>query len=136
MINLSCWLLNRNPLFFFLETLHQLFGISILTSHNVTDAKIGQHYSSNTKKIIHLSSNKRFVISNCITILVFLHEENMGDIELPSLVFTAKLSTLSKDFFYHCVVLKIPIGLCLHHKYWNILVQSSIILLESGINSF
>jgi hypothetical protein len=98
---LSCWFLNSYPFFFLLKAFHQLFSIGILTCHNIADTKVSQNNGSYAQEVIHLSSHKRLVIPNGITILVLLQEENMGDIQFPYFMLTAEFSTLTENFLNH-----------------------------------
>lgn len=49
-------------------------------------------------------------------------------------MFTAEFCRLSEDLFNLCIVALIPIGLGLHHKDWDVLVQSSIVFLKGSCN--
>ena len=89
--DLSGRLFNSNSIFFFLNTLHQLLGIRILRNHDVRNAEISKDNGCDFKEVIHLTSDKRLVISDGVSVLGILHEENMGYVKFPSLVLTAKL---------------------------------------------
>lgn len=77
-----------------------------------------------------MSSYKWFVVSDSISVLVVLHEEDVSDVELPGLMLTTELSRLSEDLFNLGIVGFVPVSLGLHHQDWNVLVKSGIVLLE------
>ena len=123
-------LLNGDSLLFLLHTLHELLSICILTGHDIADAEVGEDDGRDREKVVHLAADKWLVIANGVTILIILHEEYVGDIELPCLVLTAELGRLAEDFLDHGVVAVVPVDLGLHHEHWDILVKSQVILLE------
>lgn len=79
-----------------------------------------------------MASDEWLVVSNSISVLVVLHEENMGNVKFPSFMLTAEFSRLSEDLLDLSVVSFIPVHFGLHHKYWNIEIKGGIILLESN----
>ena len=122
---------NGYSVFFALYTFHQLFSVSVFACHDVRDTKICQHDCGNLEQVIHLSTDKRLIELNGIVILLILHEEYMSNIKLPCLMISAVLRTLFKKLLHLPIVASIPVDLGLHHEYRDVLVESSIILLES-----
>ena len=78
-----------------------------------------------------MTSDEWLVVSDGVSVLIVLHEENMGHVEFPSLVLTAKFCRLSENFLNLGVISFIPINLGLHHKNWDVEIKGSIVLLES-----
>ena len=115
--------------------LHELFGVSVLTGHDVGDAEVRQDDGGDGEKIVHLAADERLVVSDGITILVVLHEEDVSDVQLPSLVLAAELGGLTEDLLHHGVVVVVPVDLCLHHQDGNILVESQVILLKRIVDA-
>jgi hypothetical protein len=79
-------LFDGNAILFLLDTLHELLSISVLTCHDVGDAKVGKDDGSDLEEVIHLSSDEGLIVSDGLSVLVVLHEEYMGNVELPSFV--------------------------------------------------
>ena len=77
-----------------------------------------------------MSSNEGLVISNRISILGVLHEENVRHVQFPSFMLTAKFSGLPEDFFNLGIVTFFPVQLGLHHKDWDVLVEGLVIFLK------
>ena len=121
--SLFCRFLDSDSIFLLLDALHEFLGICILTGHNVRNTEIGENDSGDAQKIIHLSSDEWFVVSDGVPVLVVLHEEDVGNVELPGLVLTAELGGLPEDFLHLGVVAFVPVDLRLHHEDWNILIQ-------------
>jgi hypothetical protein len=130
MEHLLRWLLDSYSVFFFLHTFHQFLSVSILTSHDVRHTEISEYDSGDLKQIVHLPSYEWLVVPNSVSVLIVLHEEHMGYVKLPCLMFAAELSRLSEDFFNLRVVAFVPIHFGLHHQNWDIEVESRVILLE------
>lgn len=135
MESLLCWFFDSNSIFFLFYTFHKLFGICVLTSHNIRNAEVCKNDSSNAQKIIHLSSNEWFIVSDGVPIFVVLHEEDVGNVEFPGLVLTTEFGRLSEYFFYLGIVRFVPVDFCLHHEDWNILIQGLVILLKGSCDS-
>lgn len=74
--------------------------------------------------------DKWLVELDCVLVLVVLHEENMSDIEFPSLVLRAKLCGLSEDLLNLVVVSFVPVHFSLHHQHRDVLVESRVVLLK------
>ena len=127
-------LLNGDSLLFLLHTLHELLSICILTGHDIADAEVGEDDSRDREKVVHLAADKWLVIANGVTILIILHKEDVGDIELPCLVFAAELGRLAEDFLDHGVVAIVPVDLGLHHEDGDVLVESQVILLKGIVD--
>lgn len=125
-----------NAFFLLLNALHELFCIRILRSHNVGDAQVGKHDGRDGKKFVHLSTHEWLVISDRVTILVILHEENVGNIKFPSFVFGAKLGRLSEYLLHHGIAALIPVHLRLHHQHGDVVVQGRVILLQGLVDGF
>jgi len=115
-------LFDSYALLFLLNALHQLLGICVLARHDVADAKISQDNRSDVKQRIHLSSYKRLIVADSVSVLIILHKEHMCNIQFPCLMLAAKLSALSEDLFNHSVVALVPVHLRLHHQNGNVLV--------------
>ena len=125
-----------NSLLFLLDAFHQLFSIGVLTGHDIADTKVGQDNSSDRKQVIHLTTNKWFVVADCIAILVILHEEYVSNIELPSFVLAAEFGGLAEDFLYHRVIAVVPVYLGLHHEDRDVLIEGQIVFLKSIVDGF
>lgn len=50
----------------------------------------------------------------------YLHEEDVGNVELPDVMFTAELHTLPEDLLHLLVVPHVPVHPCLRHQDRNI----------------
>ena len=48
-----------------------------------------------------MAADERLVVTDGITVLVVLHEEDVRNIKLPSLVLGAELSRLAEDLLHH-----------------------------------
>jgi hypothetical protein len=83
------WLFNSNSILFLFDTLHELLSVCILTCHDVGHAKVGQDNSCYGEQVVHLPPDEWFIVSDGILVLLVLHEEYMGHVELPCLVLTA-----------------------------------------------
>ena len=83
-----------------------------------------------------MAADERLVVTDGITVLVVLHEEDVRNIKLPSLVLGAELSALLEDLLDLGVVALVPVHLGLHHQHGDVLVESRVILGQRGINSF
>lgn len=125
------WLFDTNSIFLLLNALHQFLSVGVLTRHDVANAQIRQDNGSDLEEVVHLSAHERLVVPDGVTELVFLHEEDVCNIQLPGFMLTAKLGRLSENFFDLLVVCFVPVHLGLHHEHWNILIQRGIILLQS-----
>jgi len=106
---------NTNTVFFLLDTLHQLFCVSILTSQDIGNAQVCEYDGCDLEKVIHLSSYEWLIIPNGILVLVVFHEEAMCHIELPSLMLTTEFRRLPEQLFHLCVVSLVPKSFGLHH---------------------
>ena len=122
-------------LLFGFQALHDLFSLLILVDHDVADTEIGNDDSSQTKHVVSILIDDGFIIADSFVISL-QHKENMRHIELPCLVVSTELSTLSEKFFNHRIVLPIPVDLCLRHQHWNILLEAFIELFERLLDSF
>ena len=80
MEHLLRWLFNLNSLFFFFNAFHQLFSISVLTGHDVADAKVREHDCRDRQEVVHLPTHKWFVVANCIPVFIVLHEEDVCNV--------------------------------------------------------
>ena len=127
-------LLDSDTLFFLFDALHQLLSISILARHDVADTEVGQHNGGDGKKIVHLTANEWLIVANSVTVLVVLHKEDVGNVELPSLVLRAELCGLAEDLLHHRVVVLVPVDLGLHHEDGDVLVEGQIVLLKGMVD--
>lgn len=59
-------------------------------------------------------------VPNGVLKLRFLHEKDMGNIQLPHFVLGAKLGRLEKQLLDQKVVLSLPVDACLGHEDGNI----------------
>jgi len=135
-VDLLGGLFHCDALFFFLDALHQLFGVGILTGHDVTDAQVGEHDSSDGEEVVHLTSDEGLVVSDGVPVFVVLHEEHVRHIQLPCLVLGAELSALAEDLLHLGVVSFIPVDLRLHHQNGDVLVESIVVLGQSVVDGF
>lgn len=69
-----------------------------------------------------MSAYDGFIVSYGILVLIVLHEEHMSNVEFPSLMFTAELCGLAEELLNHAIVALVPVKLCLHHEYWDVIV--------------
>ena len=76
-----------------------------------------------------MAADERLVVTDGITVLVVLHEKDMRNIELPSLVLRTELGRLAENFLHHRVIMLVPVNLSLHHKNRDVLVEGEVILL-------
>lgn len=127
-------LFDGNALLFFLNTFHQLFSIRVLAGHDVGDAEVGEHDGRDRKQVVHLAADERLVVADGVAVLVVLHEEDVGHVQLPRLVFAAELGRLAEDLLHHGVVVVVPVDLGLHHEDGNVLVERQVVLLERVVN--
>ena len=127
-------LFNRNAFFLLLYALHEFFSVGVLAGHDIADTKVSKDDGCDREQVVHLSANERFIVADCVSILVVLHEEDVGDVELPCLVLTAELSRLTENLLHHGVIIVVPVHFCLHHEDRDILVQSQIVLLQGIVN--
>ena len=127
-------LFDCDSLLFLLDAFHQFFSIGILTRHDIADTEVGQDNGSNGEQVIHLTTNKRLIVADGISILVILHEEYMSDVELPSFVLATEFGGLAEDFLDHRIVAVIPVDLGLHHEDRNVLIERQVIFLKSVVN--
>ena len=58
----------------------------------------------------------RFVESCGFLVLGLLHEEHVGNIQLPHVLVVAELDRLAKDLLYLDKIITVPINLCLLHQ--------------------
>lgn len=49
-----------------------------------------------------------------------LHEKYVGYVQFPHIMFATKLHTLSEYRLHLCIVLFVPVYLCLCHQHWDI----------------
>lgn len=61
-----------------------------------------------------------FVEADGLLVLVLLHEEHVGHVQLPGVMVVAHLHRLVEDFLHHLVVLPVPIDLSLGHEHWDV----------------
>lgn len=61
-----------------------------------------------------------FIESSRLLVLAFLHEKNVGDVQLPGVLIIAELDRLSEYLFHLRIVLKVPVDLCLLHQHGNV----------------
>ena len=112
----------------------ELLSISIVARHDIADTEVGQHNGGDGKKIVHLTANEWLIVANSVTVLVVLHEEDVGNVELPSLVLRAELCGLAEDLLHHRVVVLVPVDLGLHHEDGDVLVEGQIVLLKGMVD--
>ena len=129
-------LLDSNSIFLLLDTLHKFLSIGILTCHNVGYTEVGKNDCSDAQEIVHLSSDEWLVVSDGISVFVVLHEEDVGDIEFPGLMFATEFGRLSEYLLNLGIVSFVPINFCLHHEDWDVLVQGLIVFLEGSCDGF
>jgi hypothetical protein len=111
-----------DALFFTLNAFHKLLGVLVFTCHDVTNAKISKHDGCDRQQVLHLTTYERLVIANGITVSFTLHEEYVGNIQLPGLVLRAEFCALLENLLDCGVVRLVPVELGLHHKYRDVVV--------------
>jgi len=108
-------------LFFSLQPFHDFLSLLVFVDHDIADTEISNNYGCQTEHIICILADDGLIISDCF-IISFQNKEDMGYIELPSLVVSTELGTLSEEFLNYRVVLFIPVYLRLRHKHRNVLL--------------
>lgn len=84
-------------LLFGLEPLHDFFGFLVLVDHDVAHAQIGYDDSGETKHVICIFIDDGLIIPDGLVISLE-HEEDVCDVEFPSLVVCAEFSALPEQF--------------------------------------
>ena len=87
--NLSCFLL------LCLQPLHDLLGLLVFVDHDVTHTEISYHNGSQTEHVVCIFVDNGFVISDGF-VVTFKHEEDVSHVQLPCLVVSTELGTLSE----------------------------------------
>ena len=122
--------------FFFFNPPHQLLCVFILARHDITYTQISQNYSRHLQDVIDVLPNDGFIVADRLFELPFLHEEAVGHIEFPSVVFRTKLCGLSEEFLNLRVIFLVSINLSLSHQDRDILFKGVVIVFQSSFDSF
>lgn len=123
--------------FFFLglQPLHYFLCLLVLVDHDITDTEVGNHNGSQTQHVVSILIDDRLIVPDSF-VVALKNEEDVGHVQLPSLMVCTKLSALSEQLFNHRVVLLVPVDLGLRHQHWNVLLQTLIKLLQRLLDAF
>mmetsp|Transcript_118046 Transcript_118046/g.376387 ORF Transcript_118046/g.376387 Transcript_118046/m.376387 type:complete len:416 (-) Transcript_118046:800-2047(-) len=108
---------------------HELLGLLVGGGHDVGHAEVRQDDGRDAQQVVVVFPDKGLVVADALLELL-LHEEDVGDVELPRLVLRAELGGLAENLLDHGVMLHVPIDLGLAHEHGHVLRQRLIELVQ------